>query len=70
MKNRLNKSLCNYVIIIRDKFHRHKSKCSRSKPLFLIFEVQTKQYPNSIMDSKNRKAVKTLALCSLFGMIV
>lgn len=35
-------------------------------PLFRIFEAETKQYLNSILDSKNKKAVQTLATYALY----
>jgi len=50
------------LIIIIAKFHIYKAKYSQSKPLFLIFDNEAKQYINSISDSKNKKASKTIEL--------
>ena len=56
------------LIIILAKFHIHKSKFSHSKPSFLVFEIEAKQYIKTIYYSKNKKAVKTVALCSAFNI--
>ena len=58
------------LLIILAKFHIHKSKFSHSKPSFLSFEIDAKQYILTICDSKNKKAVKTMQLCTLFNIFV
>ena len=57
------------LIIILAKFHIHKSKFSHSKPSLIVFEIEAKQYIKSISDSKNKKAEKTVSLCSLFNVL-
>ena len=64
-KKRHETFLINLIIILA-KFHIHKSKFSHSKPSFILFEIEAKQYIQTIRNSKNKKATKTIILCSRF----
>ncbi len=70
-ENKSEKSKELYIInlpIILAKFHTHKSKFSNSKPRFIMFENDTKQYSKTIFDTKNKKAEETINLCSHFNV--
>ena len=70
IKGKPNETFIINLFILLAKFHIHKSKFSHSKPLFLIFENETKQYIKSISDSNNKKAIKTIDLCSFFDIFM
>lgn len=58
------------LLIILGKYHIHKAKFSNSKPSFIAFEKETEQYIKSIYDSRNKKAAKTIQLCSIFNVFI
>ncbi len=58
------------LLIILGKYHIHKAKFSNSKPSFIAFGKETEQYIKSIYDSRNKKAAKTIQLCSIFNVFI
>ena len=48
------------LIILLAKFYIHKCKFTKNKPIYLVFEKELKIYINSIKDSSNKKALKTI----------
>jgi len=58
------------LLIILGKYHIHKAKFSHSKPSFIAFDKETEQYIKSIYDSKDKKAAKTIQLCSIFNAFI
>ncbi len=48
------------------KFHIHKQKFTGSKPLFSLFKVDLDKYVETIQNSANLKAMKTVSLYSSF----
>ena len=54
------------LLIVLGKYHIHKAKFNNSKPSFIAFGKETLQYIKTIYDSKNKKAAKTIQLCSIF----
>ncbi|XP_025760554.1 uncharacterized protein LOC112845342 [Oreochromis niloticus] len=51
------------LLILMAKFHIHKSKCLGRHPSFYVFSFELVQYLNSIKNSTNPKAVKTIGVC-------
>ncbi len=49
------------------KFHIHIQKFTGSKPVFSLFKVDLVKYVETIQNSANLKAVKTLSLYSLYS---
>ena len=58
------------LLIILGKYHIHKAKFSNSKPSFVSFGKETEQYIKTIYDLKNKKAAKTIQLCSIFNVFI
>lgn len=56
------------LIFLFAKYHIHKCKFSKCKPLFLRFKLELKMYFESIELSKNLKAIRTMALLKDFGL--
>ena len=56
------------IIIILAKFYIHKCKFTKVKPLFCVFTKKLELYFKSISASKNKKAVKSMRLCSHFNV--
>lgn len=54
------------LFILLIKFHIHKCKFSNKKPCFTVFYKELKNYFCTIQHSANRKAIKTVQLCSSF----
>ncbi|CAI5671519.1 unnamed protein product [Oreochromis niloticus] len=51
------------LLILMAKFHIHKSKCLGRHPSFYVFSFELVQYLNSIKNSTNPKAIKTIGVC-------
>ncbi len=49
-------------ILFLCKFHIHKCKFSKGKPLFMVLEKEIKMYVDVMSKSKNCKAIKKLLL--------
>uniref|UniRef100_A0A3B5R4M7 Reverse transcriptase domain-containing protein n=1 Tax=Xiphophorus maculatus TaxID=8083 RepID=A0A3B5R4M7_XIPMA len=58
------------LILLVAKYHIHKSKFSNQKPRFSAFKVEFKQYITSLQYSRNRKAIKTVDMCSRFNIFL
>ncbi len=53
-------------VLLLVKFHIHKCTFSNRKPCFTVFYKELESYFCSIQSSTNRKAIKTVRLCSVF----
>ena len=58
------------LIILLAKWHIHKCKYSNQKPLFVVFENETRQYMGKILCSRNGKAIKTPSVCALYNIFI
>ena len=58
------------LIILLAKWHIHKCKYSNQKPLFVVFENETRQYMGNILCSRNGKAIKTPSVCALYNTFI
>lgn len=56
------------LILILAKFYIHKCKFAKVKPLFYVFMKELKLYFKSISSANNKKAIKTINLCSHFNI--
>ncbi len=45
------------------KFHIHKCKFTKGKPLFMVLEKEIQMYVDVMSKSKNSKAIKTINIC-------
>ncbi|XP_050958014.1 uncharacterized protein LOC127159155 [Labeo rohita] len=66
IKDRSLKDVCfviNFILFLC-KFHIHKCKFTKCKPLFLVLEKEIKMYIDVMAKSKNSKAVKMINICS------
>ncbi len=61
--------LCNLIILLA-KYFIHKCKVMKVTPNFSYFQEDIKIYIKSLSTSYNKKAIKTLNVCSLFGVFV
>uniref|UniRef100_A0A3Q3AHM4 Reverse transcriptase domain-containing protein n=1 Tax=Kryptolebias marmoratus TaxID=37003 RepID=A0A3Q3AHM4_KRYMA len=68
-KNQKQMYIINLIILL-GKYHIHKSKFSNTTPSFLVFKKELEQYIINISDSNNKKAIKTIDLCTLFNVCV
>jgi len=57
------------LFILLVKFHIHKCKFTNRKPCFKVFSKELESYLCTIRSSANRKAIKTVRLCSFFKII-
>ncbi len=57
------------LFILLVKFHIHKCKFSNRKPCFTVFYKELESYFCTIQSSANRKAIKTVRLCSVFKIL-
>jgi hypothetical protein len=67
---KLNEIYLINLLIILGKYHIHKAKFSNSKPSFIAFGRAPEQYIRTIYDSKNKKAAKSIQLCSIFYVFI
>ncbi len=58
------------VIIFLSIFSIHKCKFSHCKPVFMVFLRDIENYINLISISNNKKAMKTVRICSVFKVLV
>ncbi len=58
------------VILILSKFDIHKCKFSHCKPVFVVFLRDMENYINLISVSNNKKAMKTVRICTAFKVLV
>ncbi len=70
--DRTNENICFIinVIIFLSKFYIHKCKFSHCKPVFMVFLRDIENYINLISVSNNKKAMKTVRICSVFKVLV
>ncbi len=61
--------LCNLIILLA-KYFIHKCKVMKVTPNFSFFQEDIKMYFKSLSTSCNKKAIKTLNVCSLFGICI
>ncbi len=61
--------LCNAIILLA-KYFIHKCKVMKVTPNFFYFQEDIKIDIKSVSTSYNKKAIKTLNVCSLFGVFV
>ncbi len=58
------------LILILSKFYIHKCKFSNCKPVFTVFLRDIENYINLISVSNNKKAIKTVRICTAFKVLV
>ncbi len=58
------------LILILSKFYIHKCKFSHCKPVFMVFLRGMDNYINLIPVFNNKKAMKTVRICTAFKVIV
>ncbi len=63
VKNRTVGFIIHFILFLC-KFHIHKCKFTKGKPLFMVLEKEIKMYINVMSKSKNSKAIKTINICS------
>ncbi len=61
-----NKAFVINLFVLLVKFHIHQCKFSNRKPCFTVFYKELESYFCTIQSSTNRKAIKTVILCSVF----
>ncbi len=61
-----NKAFVINLFVLLVKFHIHRCKFSNRKPCFTVFYKELESYFCAIQSSTNRKAIKTVSLCSVF----
>ncbi len=61
--------LCNLIILLA-KYFIHKCKVMQITPNFSFFQEDIKMYIKSLSTSYNKKTIKTLNVCSLFGVFI
>ncbi len=61
--------LCKLIILLA-KYFIHKSRTMNVLPNFFHFQEAIKIYITSLSTSCNKKAIKTLNVCSLFGVFI
>ncbi len=61
-----NKAFVINLLVLLVKFHIHRCKFSNRKPCFTVFYKELESYFCTIQSSTNRKAIKTVRLCSVF----
>ncbi len=59
--------IINFILFLC-KFHIHKCKFTKGKPLFMVLEKEIKMYIDVMSKSKNSKAIKTINICSSFNI--
>jgi len=57
------------LLLFLAKFYIHKCKFSKKTPSFFIFKKDIDMYLNSLKDSKNSTACKTLHYCRSFKLV-
>ncbi len=62
MQENITKLIC----FLLAKFHIHKQKFTGSKPLFSVFKVNLDKYVETIQNSANLKAMKTVSVFILY----
>ncbi len=60
--------IINFIIFL-SKFYNHKCKFSNCKPVFVVFLRDMENYINLISVSNNKKAVKTVRICSALKLL-
>lgn len=69
-KTMSNETFIINLIILLAKYHIHKCKFMHSKTSFIAFSNEVKQYVNSIKQSLNQKAKKTVNVCKHFDIFL
>lgn len=69
-KTRPNETFIINLIILLAKFYIHKCKFAHSKTSFIAFNIEVKQYVNTIKYSLNQKATKTVKVCKQFDIFL
>ncbi len=58
------------LILFLCKFHIHKCKFTKGKPIFMVLEKEIKMYIDVMSKSKNSEAIKTINICSFNIFII
>ncbi len=65
--------IIHFILLLKiflSRFYIHKCKFSHCKPVFMVFLRDMENYINLISISNNKKAMKTVGICSAFKVLV
>ncbi len=65
-----NKLYLPNLLVLLTKFNIHKCKFSCQKPLFYVLLADIQHYFETISNSCNKKALKTVEICKLFNIFL